>query len=242
MIVAAYDEKEVKRFKEEVCEANLELAAKKLVLYTWGNVSGILREANLVVIKPSGVPYEKLTSDMMVVLDLDGTILEGNYNPSSDTPTHLVLYREFTKIGGVVHTHSTYATAWAQAKKSIDCYGTTHSDYFYNDIPCTPELTPEEINGDYELNTGKVIVKAMKDRDYMSVPGILVANHGPFTWGKDANNAVHNSVVLEELARMAQLTISINRDISGIKEVLMNKHYLRKHGKNAYYGQKSDKE
>lgn len=242
MVAKSYDEKEVKRFKEEVCAANLELASKKLVIYTWGNVSGILRESNLVVIKPSGVPYEKLTPKMMVVLDSDGTILEGDYNPSSDTPTHLELYREFAKIGGVVHTHSTYATAWAQAKKSIACYGTTHSDYFYNEIPCTPELTPEEINGDYELNTGKVIVKMMRDRDYMSVPGILVANHGPFTWGKDADNAVHNSVVLEELARMAQLTISINKDITGIKEVLMNKHYLRKHGKNAYYGQKADKE
>ncbi|MDD3168262.1 MAG: L-ribulose-5-phosphate 4-epimerase [Eubacteriales bacterium] len=239
---AVYDEKDLNRLKEEVCEANLELAAKKLVLYTWGNVSGILREANLMVIKPSGVPYEKLTPDMMVVLDLDGRMIQGDYNPSSDTPTHLELYREFDTIGGVVHTHSTFATAWAQAKRSIACYGTTHSDYFYNEIPCTPELTSEEINGDYERNTGKVIVRTMRDRDYNAVPGILVANHGPFTWGKDPGNAVHNSVVLEELARMAQLTISINHDITGIQKVLMDKHYLRKHGKNAYYGQKVNKE
>lgn len=241
-MIKVFDEIEVKRLQEEVCEANLELAAKKLVLYTWGNVSGILREANIVVIKPSGVPYEKLMPSMMVILDLDGNIVEGNYNPSSDTPSHLELYREFATIGGVVHTHSTYATAWAQAKRSIPCYGTTHSDYFYNEIPCTPELTPEEINGDYERNTGKVIVRTMRDRDYNAVPGILVANHGPFTWGKDADTAVHNSVVLEELARMAQLTISINQDITGIQNVLMDKHYLRKHGKNAYYGQKVNKE
>jgi len=241
-VTKVFDETEVKRLQEEVCEANLELAAKKLVLYTWGNVSGILREANLVVIKPSGVPYEKLTPSMMVIVDLEGNIVEGNYNPSSDTPSHLELYREFATIGGVVHTHSTYATAWAQAKRGIPCYGTTHSDYFYNEIPCTPELTPEEINGDYERNTGIVIVRTMRDRDYNAVPGILVANHGPFTWGKDADNAVHNSVVLEELARMAQLTISINQDITGIQKVLMDKHYLRKHGKNAYYGQNGNKE
>lgn len=234
-----FDRKKLDRLKEEVCEANLELAAKKLVIYTWGNVSGILRESNLVVIKPSGVPYEKLVPDMMVVMDLEGNIVEGDYNPSSDTPTHLVLYKESESIGGVTHTHSTYATAWAQAKRSIECYGTTHSDYFYNAIPCTPELTPEEINGDYEFNTGIVIVRTMKDLDYSSMPGILVANHGPFTWGKDAMKSVENSVVLEELARMAQLTVSINPDITAIQNALMDKHYLRKHGKNAYYGQKA---
>ena len=237
-----FDEKKVAGLKEEVCKANLELAAKKLVIYTWGNVSGILREANLVVIKPSGVPYDMLTPDMMVVLDLFGNIIEGDYNPSSDTPTHLELYRKFLNIGGVAHTHSTYATAWAQAKRKIDCYGTTHCDYFYNEIPCTPELTEAEISGDYELNTGKAIVRTMRDRDYVSVPGILVANHGPFTWGKDANSAVENSVVLEELARMAQLTISINSDVTGVQDALMDKHYLRKHGENAYYGQKENKE
>jgi len=233
-----FDEKKLNSLKEEVCEANLELVAKKLVIYTWGNVSGIDREANLVVIKPSGVPYEKLTPEMMVILNLEGSIISGNYNPSSDTPTHLELYREFNNIGGVVHTHSTYATAWAQAKRKIECFGTTHSDYFYNEIPCTPELTIEEIEGDYELNTGKVIVRTMTNRDYISVPGILVANHGPFTWGKDANSAVHNSVVLEELARIAHLTILINKDITRIQDGLMEKHYQRKHGKNATYGQK----
>jgi L-ribulose-5-phosphate 4-epimerase len=237
-----FDEKKVKKLKEEVCEANLELASQKLVIYTWGNVSGILREENLVAIKPSGVPYDELTPDMMVVLDLDGNIVEGDYNPSSDTPTHLELYRGFAEIGGVAHTHSTYATAWAQAKKNIDCFGTTHCDYFYHEIPCTPELTSEEINGDYELNTGKAIIRTMQDKDYKSMPGILVANHGPFTWGKDAKNAVYNSVVLEELARMAQLTLSINKDITEIQTALMDKHYLRKHGKNAYYGQKAGKE
>jgi len=241
-MASAFDSEKVTRLKEEVCEANLELAEKKLVIYTWGNVSGILREENLVVIKPSGVSYDKLIPDMMVVLDLDGNIMEGDFNPSSDTPTHLELYREFAQIGGVAHTHSTYATAWAQAKRSFDCYRTCHADYFYNEIPCTPERTSEEINGDYELNTGKVIVKTMRDRDYISMPGILVANHGPFTWGKDANSAVHNSVVLEELAKMAQLTISINHDITGIQDALKDKHYLRKHGKNATYGQKTDKE
>jgi len=237
-VLKVFDQKRVEELKEEVCEANLELAVKKLVIYTWGNVSGIDRDAELVIIKPSGVPYDQLTPDMMVVLDLEGNIIEGDYNPSSDTPTHLELYREFEHIGGVVHTHSTYATAWAQAKRKIDCYGTTHSDYFYNEIPCTPELTPEEISGDYESNTGKVIVKTMKDKDYISVPGILVANHGPFTWGADAKMAVHNSVVLEELAKMASLTLAINKDVTQIQDVLMDKHYLRKHGKNATYGQK----
>ncbi|MCG8483855.1 MAG: L-ribulose-5-phosphate 4-epimerase [Clostridia bacterium] len=232
------DKQRVDQLKQEVCEANLELQAKKLVIYTWGNVSGINREAEIVVIKPSGVAYDQLTPNRMVVLDLEGNIVEGDYNPSSDTPTHLELYRAFTHIGGVVHTHSTYATAWAQAKRKIECYGTTHGDYFYNEIPCTPELTPEEINSDYERNTGKVIVRTMNKKDYKSVPGVLVANHGPFTWGKDANDAVHNSVVLEELAKMAHLTISINRDITKIQDVLMDKHYLRKHGKNATYGQR----
>ncbi len=237
-MIKVLDKQRVDQLKQEVCEANLELQAKKLVIYTWGNVSGINREAEIVVIKPSGVAYDQLTPNRMVVLDLEGNIVEGDYNPSSDTPTHLELYRAFTHIGGVVHTHSTYATAWAQAKRKIECYGTTHGDYFYNEIPCTPELTPEEINSDYERNTGKVIVRAMNKKDYKSVPGVLVANHGPFTWGKDANDAVHNSVVLEELAKMAHLTISINRDITKIQDVLMDKHYLRKHGKNATYGQR----
>jgi L-ribulose-5-phosphate 4-epimerase len=237
-----YDEIKLGRMKEEVCEANLELVEKKLVIYTWGNVSGILREEGLVVIKPSGVSYDKLIPGMMVVLDLSGNIIEGNYNPSSDTPTHLELYKGFPEVGGIVHTHSTYATAWAQAKRPIECFGTTHSDYFYHEIPCTPELTPEEIAGDYETNTGKVILRTMEDRDYKAMPGILVANHGPFTWGKDPGTAVHNSVVLEELARMAYLTLTINQDSTGIPGALMDKHYLRKHGQNAYYGQPADKE
>lgn len=232
-----FDQKRIDKLKEEVCEANLELVEKKLVIYTWGNASGIDRQTDIVVIKPSGVPYNELTPDMMVVLDLEGNILEGDYNPSSDTPTHLELYREFPNIGGVAHTHSTYATAWAQAKKKIDCFGTTHCDYFYDEIPCTGELTYEEIISDYELNTAKAIVRTLKDRDYISVPGILVANHGPFTWGKDVNSAVYNSVVLEELARMAHLTITINKDTTRIQDVLMDKHYQRKHGEKATYGQ-----
>lgn len=232
------DERRIKQLKQDVYEANLELAAKGLVIYTWGNVSGIDRESEVVVIKPSGVPYGKLTPDMMVVLDLEGKTVDGDYSPSSDTPTHLELYKSFEDIGGVAHTHSTYATAWAQAKRRIDCYGTTHCDYFYNEISCTSELTSEEINGDYEANTGKSIVRTMKNRDYISVPGILVANHGPFTWGKTPDDAVHNSVVLEELAKMAYLTISIDRDIRQIQDVLMDKHYYRKHGKNATYGQR----
>ena len=239
-MAAVYDEIKLNRFKEEVCEANLELVEKKLVLYTWGNVSGIMREEGLVVIKPSGVSYDKLTPGMMVVLDLSGNVIEGNYNPSSDTPTHLELYKGFPEIGGIVHTHSTYATAWAQAKRPIECFGTTHSDYFYHEIPCTPELTSEEIAGDYEANTGKVILRTMENRDYKAMPGILVANHGPFTWGKDPATAVHNSVVLEELARMAYLTLTINQDVTGIQAALIDKHYLRKHGSNAYYGQPED--
>ncbi|MDF3002880.1 MAG: L-ribulose-5-phosphate 4-epimerase, partial [Bacillota bacterium] len=179
-MAARYDEIKLGRLKEEVCEANLELVEKKLVIYTWGNVSGILREEGLVVIKPSGVSYDHLVPTMMVVLDLSGNVIEGNYNPSSDTPTHLELYKGFPEIGGIVHTHSTYGTAWAQAKRPIECFGTTHSDYFYHEIPCTPELTPEEIGGDYETNTGKVILRTMEDRDYKAMPGILVANHGPF--------------------------------------------------------------
>ena len=239
--MAIFDRKKIDELKEEVCVANLELVDKGLVIYTWGNASGILRESNLVVIKPSGVPYEKLVPSMMVVLDIDGTIIEGDYNPSSDTPSHLELYREFPKIGGVAHTHSTYATAWAQAKSRIECYGTTHADYFYQDIPCTPELTSTQIRGDYELNTGKVIVRTMRDRDYLTTPGILVANHGPFTWGKNAARAVENSVVLEELAKMAQLTLCINPGVAPIQDSIIDKHYRRKHGKNAYYGQRTNK-
>ncbi len=228
----------LKELKERVLEANLELQRRNLVIYTWGNVSGIDREKGLVVIKPSGVPYEELTADKMVVLDLEGNKVEGDLNPSSDTATHLELYRNFPEIGGVVHTHSVFATAWAQSGQNIPCYGTTHADYFYGEIPCTRMMTREEVEQDYELNTGKVIVETFKNRDYNYTPGVLVAGHGPFTWGTDPANAVHNSVVLEELARMALYTIQINPLVGGIPDYILNKHFYRKHGKDAYYGQR----
>lgn len=228
----------LKELKERVLEANLELQRRNLVIYTWGNVSGIDREKGLVVIKPSGVPYEELTADKMVVLDLEGNKVEGDLNPSSDTATHLELYRNFPEIGGVVHTHSVFATAWAQAGSAIPCYGTTHADYFYGEIPCTRMMTREEVEQDYELNTGKVIVETFKNRDYNYTPGVLVAGHGPFTWGTDPANAVHNSVVLEELARMALYTIQITPLVGGIPDYILNKHFYRKHGKDAYYGQR----
>ena len=227
----------LKDLKERVLEANLELQRRNLVIYTWGNVSGIDRERGLVVIKPSGVPYAELTADKMVVLDLDGNKVEGDLNPSSDTATHLELYRNFPEIGGVVHTHSVHATAWAQAGRDIPCLGTTHADYFYGAIPCTRMMTIEEVEQDYERNTGKLIVETFKDKDYRHTPGVLVAGHGPFTWGKDPANAVHNSVVLEELARMAFHSISINPFIQELPDYILNKHFNRKHGKDAYYGQ-----
>lgn len=228
----------LKELKERVLEANLELQRRNLVIYTWGNVSGIDREKGLVVIKPSGVAYEELTADKMVVLDLEGNKVEGDLNPSSDTATHLELYRNFPEIGGVVHTHSVFATAWAQSGQNIPCYGTTHADYFYGEIPCTRMMTREEVEQDYELNTGKVIVETFKNRDYNYTPGVLVSGHGPFTWGTDPANAVHNSVVLEELARMALYTIQINPLVGGIPDYILNKHFYRKHGKDAYYGQR----
>ncbi len=228
----------LKELKERVLEANLELQRRNLVIYTWGNVSGIDREKGLVVIKPSGVPYEELTADKMVVLDLEGNKVEGDLNPSSDTATHLELYRNFPEIGGVVHTHSVFATAWAQSGQNIPCYGTTHADYFYGEIPCTRMMTREEVEQDYELNTGKVIVETFKNRDYNYTPGVLVAGHGPFTWGTDPANAVHNSVVLEELARMALYSLSINPFMRELPDYILNKHFYRKHGKDAYYGQR----
>jgi L-ribulose-5-phosphate 4-epimerase len=215
----------------------MELNTRKLVVYTWGNVSGIDRDHGLMVIKPSGVAYENLTPEMMVVVTLDGTVHAGQLNPSSDTATHLYLYRNFPDIGGVVHTHSPMATAWAQAQMGIPCFGTTHADYFYGEIPCTRSLTAAEINSDYETNTGKVIVERFATLDYEAVPGVLVANHAPFTWGKDPAVAVHNSVVLEEVAKMALATRQINPTVPPAPQVLMDKHYLRKHGKDAYYGQ-----
>ena len=224
--------------KELVLEANLELPKKGLITYTWGNASGIDREKGLVVIKPSGVPYEELKLEHLVVVDLDGNIVEGTLNPSSDTPTHLAIYKSFKEVGGVVHTHSTWATLWAQAGKSIPPLGTTHADYFYGEIPCTRKMLLAEINGHYERETGNVIVETFKNINPMYVPGVLVSNHGPFTWGKDAGEAVHNSVVLEEVSMMAYHTCSLNPEITPISQVLLDKHFLRKHGINAYYGQK----
>jgi len=227
--------------KQKVLEANLELVAKGLVIYTWGNVSGIDREKGLVVIKPSGVPYESMKAEHMVVVDLEGKVVEGDLNPSSDTPTHLVLYKAFPEIGGIVHTHSTWATQWAQAGKSIPCLGTTHADYFYGEIPCTRPMTDEEIKGAYEAETGNVIVETFKGLNPMHMPAVLVNGHGPFAWGKDAQNAVHNSVVLEEVAKMAHNSLMLNPGLKGISQTLLDKHFLRKHGANAYYGQKSSK-
>jgi L-ribulose-5-phosphate 4-epimerase len=227
----------LQKLKEEVLRANINLKESGLVVLTWGNVSGIDRENNMVVIKPSGIGYDAMTADDMVVVDMDGRVIEGNLKPSSDTPTHLEIYRNLPCAGGIVHTHSTHATAWAQAGRSIPAMGTTHADHFYGDIPCTRKLSPEEVKTDYELNTGKVIVETFKDIDASSVPGVIVNDHGPFTWGKNAEEAVHNAIVLEEVARMALLTHSIaGNDI--IDKYLLDKHYLRKHGRNAYYGQK----
>ena len=224
--------------RAQVLEANLELVRRGLVLYTFGNASGISREKGLVVIKPSGVPYEKLRTEDMVVTDLNGKIIESGLRPSSDLPTHLVLYRAFSAIGGVVHTHSEHATAWAQARKPIPCLGTTHADYFYGAIPVTPELSEEEVAGDYEKNTGDVIVRTFQGTDPLSVPAVLVANHAPFTWGKDVASAAHNAVVLESVARMAWMTFGIEQQAACVSQALHDKHYLRKHGSAAYYGQK----
>jgi L-ribulose-5-phosphate 4-epimerase len=227
-----------KNLRKAVCDANIELQEYKLVIYTWGNVSGIDREASVVAIKPSGVAYNDLTPEKIVLLDLDGKIMEGTLNPSSDTPTHLELYRNFPDIGGVCHTHSPNATMWAQACKEIPCFGTTGADYFYGSIPVTDVMTQEEIESDYELNTGKVIVRRFADIDPMQVPAVLVANHGPFAWGKSPAKAVESTVVLEQIAKMAMGTIMINPDQRHISNTLLDKHYLRKHGKNAYYGQR----
>jgi L-ribulose-5-phosphate 4-epimerase len=228
----------LKQLKEEVLAANLELPKKGLVTYTWGNVSGIDRENKLVVIKPSGVPYEELREEHLVVVDLDGNVVDGKLKPSSDLETHLVLYKNFNELGGIVHTHSRWATIWSQAGKGIAALGTTHADYFYGEIPCTRKMTAEEINGEYEKETGKVIVETFKNINPIYIPGVLVNNHGPFTWGKDAKEAVHNAVVLEEVSMMAYHTFSLTPGLEAISQPLLNKHFLRKHGKNAYYGQK----
>ncbi|KAB2861689.1 MAG: L-ribulose-5-phosphate 4-epimerase [Exiguobacterium sp.] len=229
-----------RHLKEAVLEANLALPQHGLVTFTWGNVSGIDRNAGLVVIKPSGVPYERLTVEDMVVVDLEGNVVEGELRPSSDTPTHLALYRSLPEIGGVVHTHSPWATSWAQAKRAIPAFGTTHADYFYGEIPCTRELTDEEIATAYELETGHVILETLDELmlEAVAVPGVLVANHAPFCWGKDANEAVHNAVVLEEVAKMGLHALNLNPGLTPIKQSILDKHYLRKHGANAYYGQK----
>ena len=226
----------LEKLKQEVYEANMMLPEYGLVTFTWGNVSAIDRETNLVVIKPSGVEYNKLKAVDMVVLDLDGNVVEGDLNPSSDTPTHLELYRQFKNIKGIVHTHSPWATIWAQSGKSINAYGTTHADYFYGPIPCTRKMTPEEIQSEYELNTGKVIVETFGGSNPDHRPGVLVNSHGPFTWGTDAKNAVHNAVVLEEIAKMAYYTESLGKT-TPMQPELLDKHFLRKHGANAYYGQ-----
>ncbi|HEY9509375.1 MAG TPA: L-ribulose-5-phosphate 4-epimerase [Verrucomicrobiae bacterium] len=228
----------LEKLKADVCNANLDLVAEGLVIQTWGNVSGVDRERGLMVIKPSGVPYAGMKPKHMVVVSLEtGDVVEGNLKPSSDTPTHLVLYRAFKEIGGVVHTHSLYATAWAQACQGIPSYGTTQADYWYGDVPCTRLLKPAEIKKDYEANTGNVIVDAFKKLDPMQHPAVLVASHGPFTWGKDAHDAVHNASVLEFIARLASETLRINPKAKPVQSALLDKHFLRKHGPGAYYGQ-----
>lgn len=229
----------LEELKLQVCEANKKLPEYGLVTFTWGNVSGIDREKGLFVIKPSGVEYDGLKPQDMVVVDLEGNIVEGSLKPSSDTPTHIELYKAFMDVGGIVHTHSTYAASWAQAGRSIPCYGTTHADYVYGEVPCARELSPEEIRGEYEKNTGLVIVEMFKEADPAAVPAVLLKNHGPFTWGKDAFEAVHNAAVLEEIARMAYYTETINPKAKAASAVLQDKHYSRKHGENAYYGQDS---
>ena len=223
--------------KKAVCDANIELPKQKLVIYSWGNVSGIDRDAGVVAIKPSGVDYDELVPDMIVLLDLEGNIIEGDLRPSSDTPTHLELYRNFEAVGGICHTHSLNATMWAQACREIPCFGTTHADYFYGPVPVTDIMTDEQIKNDYELNTGKVIVSRFEGMDPMQAPAVLVANHGPFAWGKSPAAAVESTVVLEYIAAMALGTITINPELGPIKQTILDKHYLRKHGKNAYYGQ-----
>lgn len=227
----------LEQLKKEVYDANMELVEKGMVIYTWGNVSGIDREKNLVVIKPSGVDYDKLSPEDMVVVDFDLNVVEGKYRPSSDTSTHVELYKAYPELAGVVHTHSTWAVSFAQAGIAIPALGTTHADYFYGEIPCTRDLTVEEINENYEKNTGKVIIETIGDKDPMEVPGIVVKNHGPFAWGTSPANAVYNSVVMDKVAEMAHHTLMLNPQVAGAPQYLLDKHYFRKHGANAYYGQ-----
>jgi L-ribulose-5-phosphate 4-epimerase len=225
------------KLKEAVCVANLELVKQGLVIHTWGNASGRDKASGLIVIKPSGVSYKKMGPDDMVVIDPDGKVVEGKYKPSTDTPTHLVLYKKFGSVGGIVHTHSTYATSWAQAGRAIPAFGTTHADHYYGEVPCSRKLTAKEVSIDYELNTGNLIVEVMKGKDPLAVPSVLINSHGPFCWGIDANEAVYNAAALEEIARMAFYTVLLgNRE--PIDQYLLDKHFMRKHGENAYYGQK----
>lgn len=229
----------LKYLKEEVLKANLDLPRYGLVTFTWGNVSGIDRDKGLIVIKPSGVPYDKLKVEHLVVLDLEGNKIEGDLTPSSDTATHLVLYRSFKEINGIVHTHSSWATSWAQTGRSIPCFGTTHADYFYGSIPCTRKMTKDEVEGNYEENTGYVITETFKDLNPVYVPGVLVEDHGPFSWGNSPENAVHNAVVMEEVAKMSFNTVMLSKvDAEPASDYILNKHFMRKHGANAYYGQK----
>lgn len=227
----------LEKLKQQVLEANLLLPKYGLITFTWGNVSGIDRESGLVVIKPSGVSYDGMTVDDMVVVDLDGNVVEGKWKPSSDTPTHVELYKAFSDIGGIVHTHSRWATTFAQAGMDIPALGTTHADYFYGAIPCTRQMTDAEICGEYEKETGTVIIEAFKDKNPSDVPGVVVYSHGPFAWGTDAMNAVRNAVVMEEVAFMDWHAMMINPQLDIMQKTLLDKHYLRKHGKNAYYGQ-----
>ena len=227
----------LEELKEKVLKANLRLPGYGLVTFTWGNVSGIDRSRGLVVIKPSGVDYEGMSADDMTVVDMDGRVVEGRYKPSSDTPTHLVLYRAFPNIGGVVHTHSRWATSFAQAGRGLVPMGTTHADYFYGEIPCTRMMSPHEIQGEYEKETGSVIVETFRGLDADAIPGVLVHSHGPFAWGTDPMNAVHNAVVMEEIAFMNYHALALSPDAPAMQRELLDRHYLRKHGKDAYYGQ-----
>ncbi len=229
-----------KKLKKAVYEANMELPKRGMVLYTWGNVSGIDREKGVFAIKPSGVDYDKLTWEDMVIVDLEGNVVDGKLNPSSDTATHVELYKAYPNMGGIVHTHSPWAVSWAQACRSIPCYGTTHADYFYGDIPCTRSLTAEEVEEAYEKNTGTVIIETFGERDPMDAPGVLCANHGPFAWGKDAADAVYHAVVMEEVAKMAYHTEMLHPMVPPAPQYVQDKHYFRKHGANAYYGQKTE--
>ena len=228
----------LEELKQRVFEQNIRLVKSGLVVLTWGNVSGINREKGLVCIKPSGVSYETMTADDMVIIDMDGNVVEGKYRPSSDTPTHLYLYKVFTEIGGIVHTHSTNAVAWAQAGQNITAYGTTHADAFFGDVPCARALTKDEIEEAYEHNTGVVIEEAFRGKDYNAIPAVLVKNHGPFTWGKTPEKAVETAITLEEVAKMAIATKQVQNNTERVDQYLLDKHYNRKHGKNAYYGQK----